>query len=422
MAAPEPHGSTEARRVSVHEALFLAFLASVPFARVVVVRAGGMPVVLADVIFLVAFTSWALAVLRGSARLRRSHFYFPLAAYAIALIASAVGSDTPQRSLFKAASVFYLLGIAVLTYNVASSRERFARAAGATLVTTAVTVAASSVGVVLFFLGLRARDVNLVLWGYGSLPPGNYPRLQGFFANGNMLCNFLILASMLALWARSAGRLSVRAFLALAAGICVTAAFTISPGLGGLALAVGLWWHLRQPRSKLGIVALAGGVLAAVGFVALAAVELSRGALRPSVRLRVWQGSFRTFVENPLLGRGVGTETTVVEYVNLAGLKERLTEAHNIWLSVAAQEGILGLLGFGSIVVWLLWRWRRATPTDATNAAARTALGCALVGAILMQGLTGALEDARHVWVLFGLMAAAVDGWRADRDAVVPRR
>jgi hypothetical protein len=37
------------------------------------------------------------------------------------------------------------------------------------------------------------------------------------------------------------------------------------------------------------------------------------------------------------------------------------------------------------------------------------ALGAALCGALLFQGLTGAFEDTRHIWVLMGMMAAACD-------------
>ena len=40
------------------------------------------------------------------------------------------------------------------------------------------------------------------------------------------------------------------------------------------------------------------------------------------------------------------------------------------------------------------------------NSIVRTALGISFISAFLYQGLTGSYEDARHLWVLIGLLAS----------------
>jgi carbon starvation protein CstA len=42
------------------------------------------------------------------------------------------------------------------------------------------------------------------------------------------------------------------------------------------------------------------------------------------------------------------------------------------------------------------------------------ALSCALIGAFLYQGLSGSFEDARHLWILFGLLVGVSTSSKND--------
>lgn len=401
-------------------AAFLAFLASLPFFKLVSVEAAGQRVTPADLLFALTFGLWVAALLAGRATLRRSWFYAPLAAYALAMAVSALFSASPRQSGLKLLVELYLISVAVLTFNLAGAEGVLLRAVRTWLGATVVTVVGCLTGIVLFYLGVRDRAVNVVLWNYGSLPPGNYPRLNGFFLNGNMLCNYLVVSGMLALYLVHSGRLSRAAFAALAVGIAVTALFTFSPGLGGLAVAVGIWAY-RAPGWTAGRF-LRGAVLgvalvSALAFLGVTSVSTTAGTLQPSSRALVWMDAFRTFRAHPLLGQGVGTKAANVAWRNPSGVLEQLTEAHNVWLSVGAQEGTLGLLAFGSLVAYLCWRWRRHPLEGGAPSNVALALGAAFCGALLYQGLTAALEDTRHVWVLVGLFAAATDPLQAKAEA-----
>jgi O-antigen ligase len=79
-----------------------------------------------------------------------------------------------------------------------------------------------------------------------------------------------------------------------------------------------------------------------------------------------------------------------------------LTDAHNVWLSVAAQEGIVGLLAFVSVVLFLL----KGGGWFKSDASIHAGLTIAFIGAFLYQRLSGSFEDARHIWVLMGMLAA----------------
>jgi O-antigen ligase len=71
-------------------------------------------------------------------------------------------------------------------------------------------------------------------------------------------------------------------------------------------------------------------------------------------------------------------------------------EAHDVALSVLGQTGLVGLVAFAAFVVLAL----RGVSS------ARPALFAALVGTLVYHGLFAALEDARHLWVLPGMVAA----------------
>jgi O-antigen ligase len=81
-----------------------------------------------------------------------------------------------------------------------------------------------------------------------------------------------------------------------------------------------------------------------------------------------------------------------------------LGDAHNTFLSVASQTGFVGFTAFTLLLIFLLRtflpiRFERQTVI-------KTGLGFAFVTAFLYQGLAGSFEDARHLWVLIGLMAS----------------
>jgi O-antigen ligase len=117
-----------------------------------------------------------------------------------------------------------------------------------------------------------------------------------------------------------------------------------------------------------------------------------------------------------LLGRGTGALTADLVYTQLSGERQVLTDAHNIYLNVLGQAGLVGLLAFVVFLIGVTWRCRFA------SGQMLAALSCAFIGVFLYQGLSGSFEDARHLWILIGILLAVSrvtsidDTLRASRE------
>lgn len=403
--------------------LFLLLVVSLPLVRPFNVRLFGLLVPSTDFIFLLAFGFWLIAALRGETKLRYGKLYFFLAFYGFALTVSTVFSSRPEQSIYKLPGAFYLISLCVLTFNLAQSAEFFKRITQAWLFGTGLTILASLAGFVLFYAGYKTEANNYFLSHFGSLPAGNYPRIHALFANANMMCDFLNVSVMLAVLAARIGWVGKIWARILYLGIGFAAFFTLSPGLGGLFLSLGVWlWaNLRSAgRKTFAVSACFLGIILALAFFAAALVSpdtpntnqdfelpFVEKKFEPSSRVLIWQSSLETVRKFPFLGRGTGTDVASVEYTTLSGDSQFLTDAHNVWLSVFGQLGFFGFVAFASLCAFLLSRCKFLLADNAEKSLVRLALSCAFLGAFWYQSWQGSFEDARHLWILFGLLANA---------------
>ena len=412
--------------VRLLDGLYLLLIATLPIVRPFGVSVAGLVVPVSDLIFVVAALAWIADLVSRRRAVRPSRVYPLLALYFAALCCSAWFSESPGRSALKLVGETYLIGLAVLTINVVRSWTMLRRVLQAWMVATAVTVLSGVLAVLLFYAGQERLSTVFGLTFLGSLPPGNYPRVQSLFLNVNMLCNYLIVSLMLALVMRALGWLTRSRSRWLLAGTWITGLFTASAGIGGLLLGAGSWRWLRGSSSRPGIpdrLVFGGSLAAAAAFLAATtvvpfpgvrdtgfAVPAANVTLQAGPRVPVWQTAYRTFAEHPLVGQGLGTDVAVVEWVAPAGYTLQLRDAHNVWLSLAGQGGLLATTAFALLVAWLcrsVWPLRRGPDRSALVG---TGLGLALIGALLYHGLSGAFEDARHLWVLMGLIACVAEG------------
>ena len=403
--------------------LFLLLIFSLPFVQpfYLVVRNSFVP--LTDLIFLAAFAVWTIAVLRGEIDFRGSKFYLPLAIYLSAITISVVFSVNRQTSAIKLLGEIYLLGLAVLTFNLARSIEDARRAISVWLAATTVICLFSVSTLILFYFQSKSIILNYTLADYGTLPPGGYPRIKSLFMNSNMLANYLTVSVVFAFIGVKFGWIKFLNSILLGLLLAVAVAFSLSPGIGGVLLAVCLWFWLQfkqKSKPRLALLSLAAGILIAASFYAVTFVSptstptspfyvkipVLEKRLEPSSRFLAWKTALETFRENPIFGRGLGTDVANAVYLNPSGRLENLTDAHNIFINVAAQEGVFGLAAILFLIVFLL---RRARPLEfdvEPRAVLRVGFAVAFVSAFAYQGLYGAYEDARHLWVLIGLLAS----------------
>lgn len=82
-------------------------------------------------------------------------------------------------------------------------------------------------------------------------------------------------------------------------------------------------------------------------------------------RLAHWVAGLRMFLAHPLLGVGAGNYSAAYQWYKVAGWDESLGHAHNYYINVAAETGVLGLLAFLAVITAALYvAWRATRVTD----------------------------------------------------------
>lgn len=409
---------------------FLVLVALIPVVRPLSFYVGGLRVSLSDVIFPLVFVFWLVARIVNKRGFRIEPFHWFVGLYAATLILSAIFSVEPERSFLKLIGEFYLFGLGVVAYDLVRYRDFAKQAVFAWLAGTAVTIIASLVGFGLFYLGYKTQADNYFLSHAGSLPAGNYPRIHALFANANMMCNFLNVSLMLSFLAGYLGWIRSWAAWLFAGGIWFAAIFTFSSGLGGMLLSSGIWlgtiYSVKNEKIRSRLI-ISTGILAAILIFAAACISPDTAntdqqiplagmntVIEPSVRVLVWQDTLRTIAAHPLIGKGIGTDPAKVFYSTISGQNQILSDAHNMYLSVLAQAGIVGFVALASLIFFLIRRF--TFDLNSERRTILTALSCAIIGAFLYQGLTGSFEDARHLWILIGIFAS-VSAYGEDSDS-----
>lgn len=403
---------------------FLLLIFSIPFVQPANLPVSTSFVQITDIIFLIAAGFFAILVLIKKLSFRFDFFYSILIFYLVGLSVSAIFSVNQQQSFVKLLGEIYLIGLCVLTFNLVCTMEMFKKTVFVWLAAMTIVSLIGILTVVLFYIAPDNALLSITLHHYGTLIPGNYPRIQATFYYPSMLCHYFSIGLPLLFISLKNQWISRTIFYLIFSVTLSSLFFTLTPGLGGVCLSIGLWFWLiyfAKARFWAARFSLLAGIFLSAGFFLVALVSpiqtptspyyvtvpVVEKRIDPSVRVLTWQSSLETFLKNPISGRGVGTDAANVLYKDASGRTQNLRDAHQIWLNVAAESGILGLTAIILIGVFI---WRKCLPfafdLTAKNVV-KNGLATAFISAFLIQGLVGSFEDARHLWVLFGLILAS---------------
>ena len=263
--------------------------------------------------------------------------------------------------------------------------------------------------------------------------------MTAFAYNRGYLGQYLIvtlplIAFFLSGW-RNHRLLSLTFFLIVIA--CVSAiAFTLQRGpvialISQVLLFLVLYWYVSGRKRKRFLLSL--GII--IGLVAVFLIadhffvggkglkRLTTGGF--DYRGQLWKASSQMFVKNPLLGIGLGKHHYFFpEYAELVGIPWRSagarTTAHNVYLHILAEQGILGLGCFifliGTIFITILRQLRVMTHLHRTAALAITVS----LGGWLVYGLSQYMFYLRIMqiffWVMLGFLTVIL------RDYVHPTK
>lgn len=365
-----------------------------------------------DVIFPLVFGCWLAAIAFGACRFKWRTEFVTFGFYFLALIVSSIFSTNPRLSFVKVAGAAYLILLAIMAASIVTTRDQLRLSIVAWVAGSLIPITAAFVGIILFYFVPESPLLSDLTYHYGAVPVGNFPRIRSTFVSASMLCNYLTVTLILTLLCARMKWIGNGLAGAIVFAIGVSAIFTVSIALGGIALAIGLWLWITCSNKTVGRSALIFSGAVAVAFLAMApfALSLQPGAsfferLAPSSRFLVWSDALNTFLSDPLTGNGVGTAVANVVFQNYDGSRSLLTDAHNTFLNVAAQAGIFGLVAIiGIALVTLKAGEAKSACTDRDYIP--HALAIAFIVGFIYDGLTGSFEDARHLWILIGLILA----------------
>lgn len=396
----------------------LLYVGLLPIVRPLDTRILGIHIFATDLIFAAAFLFWLASAIKKRPWFDSRYLGFA-GAFFLALSISSVFSIEPQKSLLKLIGVFYLIAVSIVIADLVQDTGFLKKLVYAWTVGSLITILGTFLGLAGFYLGYNSMGTNFFLFHSGSLPPGNYPRVMAFFENPNMTANYLNVAILIVLAGGRIGWMSSKTVGAIASLLFGSALFTISPGLGGMILSLGLWatFVLFGRDNRIRSFVLAGCVaLAFLAFLSTTVSPVFRNPetaltlplvekrIEPSVRSLVWKNSIERGMEYPILGRGTGTDAASFRYQVASGQKQLLRDSHQAWLNVFGQAGIVGLAAFIALCWYLFSVCRFRVQEDSERAAMLAACSCAFVGAFLFQNLFGSFEDARQLWVLIGML------------------
>ena len=377
-----------------------------------------------DFIFIIVFTLWLIGIALKKVKVEFHFFFIFLGFYLFAMFISSIFSKNPSRSFIKFSGEIYLILLAVITYSFVRTQNDAKKLTLAWIAGTMFVVFISLFTIILFYTSIENSFINLFLNHYGTVPIGNYPRIKATFFHSNMLCNYLSVGLMLIFASGKLGWINPLFSKALILFILLISLFTFSPGLGGIALSVGIFFYLHYKNKKqilLSKVSLYGGAAVSILFLALLIfamqkhptapfvinLPIAEKEIYPSSRVMVWTATFETFRENVWNGIGLGEDVCRVRYENPSGILEDLRDGHNTILNVSAQNGILGLIAIALIFFYLLKKIFNFKSINSAEGVLYNCCAIAVLSGFIYQGLSGSFEETRHLWVLIGLFLAA---------------
>ena len=410
--------------------LSIAFLLFVPWMFLPFPRLLSLPFIPADAVFL----PLAAAVLVHAARRHPGapipssllRFVTACGSYALAIAAATALSPEPRAGIAACIRALYLAAVGVCFAWVSIRKTNAAFLRIAWFAGLALVLTYSFTGAIAHLTG-GPPWLTRVLSGYeGSLPPGPYVRMLGPFLNFNMFATYLAMSAILlmpdALAIRTAQNRWSKWLLSTTA---LALASTLSPSIGGCLLGSAIflaWAPIPFPSVRAKQAAAVLLAVGAAGFLAAAAVSprhiVSERTFAPSPRVLTWKAAAQAWMSSPrsvLFGQGPGRIAFRVEYLPASGNLQLLRDAHQIWMSLAFQSGLLGIGALGAVLISAIApsiRRIQRTPMDRRDPR-EVALLAATISLWFYCGLTGSFEDTRHFWICLGLLAG--DNARSPR-------
>jgi O-antigen ligase len=401
---------------------------AVPFGSVREISLGGMTVGGAEALIGLALAAWLARLLADPrSRLTLPPLTLPLLIFLGAALLSLPGALSLRYSLKELIKWTEVLGLYVFTANVLDGRQARRLVFSILLAGTAAALH----GWYQFFT--RSGPEGFLLFG-------RFMRAYGTFEQPNPYAGYLgliaPLALSLALGSRKGNRRSLSEFIFYGGAfgaMVVAVAMSWSRGAWiGLGAAVVAAIALRSRRAAVlfaALVALVALILILGSFQLLPEVLTQRFAdLLPYARpfdvrgvevtdenfavverMAHWQAGWQMWAEHPWRGVGIGNYEPIYPAYYIPPWKEPLGHAHNAYLNIAAETGLIGLLAY--LVLWAVAFWQAVRAIRRTSGWAK-AVSIGVLGVLVHLSVHNFFDNLfvhnmyAHVAVLLGLLPA----------------
>lgn len=378
------------------QAGFLLMVASLGFEAIT----PGVPVTIFRILAIWTFCSWMLKqLLAGKVPLVKAPQNAYIAAFIMTALISAFFASQPEASVMQLATLIQLAILYLFVTGIVDSEQRLQHVAWAWVIGSA----AASLYTVATFV---SQDLSRAVGGIGD---------------PNYLVLYLTIPLALSLGLFQAERSALLKILLGFSLLTLLVATILSFSRGGfiaVMVILVLWLLKSQDRKKIMtfLIGIAVAVLAVSSFLPAVPLQSWLQRISPQAALQdagagrfyIWRGGLDMFLAHPLFGVGIGNFLyRYPEYSSYDPRGPQQRVAHNTFLEVAAEQGMVGLLVFLSLL-WVTYRYLR---TAAIAAQERRLYFTAHLAKALQLGLLGFLAGSffltahlsKSLWLLFGL-------------------
>ncbi len=233
-----------------------------------------------------------------------------------------------------------------------------------------------------------------------------YFRVNSVFWDPNVYGRYLALVAVVAmsalLWARERRSLALLPALVFVLWFGLFPTFSQSSFaalLAGLAVLAALKWSLRWTLTAVGAFVVIGVL---VVFLAGGKASSDRINIDTSGRANLVSGGIHLFAQRPVYGYGSGSFPKAYR-VHVQTHKAPVSVSHTEPITVAAEQGLLGLLAYAALVVTALWTMAaglRPAPPARQQLIARAAVLATFIALLVhTMAYAGFFEDP-ITWVL----------------------
>lgn len=362
-------------------------LLSLPLGRLTLVQLGPAPVSPVTVIAIAMFGLWLWKVLTEQQRIRYSWLQAPLAVF---LLWGVLGLYNAPN-VTDVAKIFLIFAMSGAVYLVISQTLRSVEEARAVM--WAIAGAAAAVGVYAIWSNIGGSGGLSDISVYAG--EESYNRVEGIFTHPNQMGGFLALAipPMIALaaserlrWRRLSGYILVAAAIT---GLALS--YSRGAWIGAcIGLLILLLLLRKGPALVLGLGLVGAFATSGALLERLQSITSATTAVSVISRFEFWGVALRLVQEHPLFGVGLGNFQEAYGNLMLPGLPllpvslEIPPSAHNLFINLAVEVGLIGAVAFGAMLVLaFLLVLRNNRTADRGTRILNLGLGAGLVALLL---------------------------------------